>query len=98
MCRISVLTLKNAHSYYLPTELSIRKLWKMYKNSFGKGMQVKESFFRLLFTRNYNVVLGTPITDICSTSLQFREKITPYTLLLSNGCTQVVTFSFGRKI
>ncbi|CAH1986106.1 unnamed protein product [Acanthoscelides obtectus] len=60
---------------YLPAELNIRKLWRMFNNTVDKDLQVKESFFRYFFTRKYNVGLGTPKTDMCSTCLQFQDQI-----------------------
>ncbi|KAK5640066.1 hypothetical protein RI129_010877 [Pyrocoelia pectoralis] len=66
---------KTAHRFYLPAELSIRELWRMYNNRVNLDLQVKESFFRYLFVRTYNVGFGTPKTDLCSTCLQFQEKI-----------------------
>nr|CAH7752421.1 unnamed protein product [Callosobruchus chinensis] len=44
-------------------------------NSVNKDLQVKEPFFRFFFTRKYNVGFGTPKTDLCSTCLQFKEKM-----------------------
>lgn len=66
---------KTSHRFYLPAELNIRQLWKMFNNSVRPDLQVKESFFRYFFTRKYNVGFGTPKTDLCSTCLQFKEKI-----------------------
>ncbi|CAH1985289.1 unnamed protein product [Acanthoscelides obtectus] len=60
---------------YLPTELNIWKLWRMFNNTVDKDLQVKESFFRYFFTRKYNVGFGTPKTDMCSTCLQFQDQI-----------------------
>lgn len=59
---------------YLPSELNIRKLYKMYKNSFP-GPYAKESYFRKIFNTQYNLGFGSPQTDICSTCLQLNEKI-----------------------
>ncbi|CAH2011897.1 unnamed protein product [Acanthoscelides obtectus] len=60
---------------YLPAELNIRKLWRMFNNTVDKDLQVKESFLRYFFTRKYNVGFGTPKTDMCSTCLQFQDQI-----------------------
>ena len=59
---------------YLPSELSIRKLWKMYLSEEG-SVPVKESYFRHIFNSNYNVGFGTPRTDVCSTCLSLNEKM-----------------------
>lgn len=60
--------------YYLPAELSINKLWLMYNNS-HPDLKVKNSYFRNIFNQNYNLGFGSPRTDVCSTCLQFNEKI-----------------------
>lgn len=65
---------KSFNRFYLPADLSIRKLWKMYNNTMGRDLQVKESFFRYFLVRKYNFGFGTPKTDICSTCLLFKEK------------------------
>ncbi|CAH2089032.1 unnamed protein product [Euphydryas editha] len=61
--------------YYLPAELSINKLWLMYNNSQTDNLKVKKSYFRNTFNQNYNLGFGSPRTDVCSTCLQFSEKI-----------------------
>lgn len=59
---------------YLPSELNIRKLWKMYLDD-TESLSVKQSFFRKIFNTRYNLGFGTPRTDVCSTCLSLTEKI-----------------------
>nr|CAI5851159.1 unnamed protein product [Callosobruchus analis] len=66
---------KTFQRLYLPAELSIRKLWQIYNSTVNRDLQVKPSIFRFFFTRKYNVGSGTPKTVLCSTCLQFKEKI-----------------------
>lgn len=66
---------KTAERKYLPSDLNITKLYKMYKLSEDANPQVKESYFRRIFHMSYNIGFGTPKTDICSTCLEFSEKI-----------------------
>lgn len=66
---------KTFNRFYLPAELNIRKLWRMFNNKVTEDLQVKESFFRFFFTRKYNVGFGTPKTDLCSTCLQFKDQL-----------------------
>lgn len=47
----------------------------MYNNRVNLNLQVTDSFFRYLFVMIYNVDFCTPKTDLCSTCLQFQEKI-----------------------
>lgn len=65
---------KNLKRLYLPAELNIRKLWRMYNND-HTNLKVKQHFFRKIFVTCYNVGFGTPRTDVCSTCLQFEENI-----------------------
>lgn len=59
---------------YLPSELTIKKLWKMYLSE-ERNVPVKESYFRKIFNCNYNLGFGTPRTDVCSTCLSLNERI-----------------------
>ena len=60
---------------YLPCELNIVKLWKMYNSEVGEHLIVKQCFFRNIFVRKYNIGFGSPKVDVCSKCLQFSEKI-----------------------
>lgn len=59
---------------YLPSELNIRKLYKMYVSTFS-GSYAKESYFRYIFATKYNLGFGSPRTDICSTCLHYQEQL-----------------------
>lgn len=59
---------------YLPSELNVAKLYKMYKKQTDAD-NVKESYFRFIFNRNFNLGFGSPQLDMCSTCLEFKEKI-----------------------
>lgn len=59
---------------YLDSNLSIKKMWKMYQNE-HPHLPVKESFFRGIFNTCYNLSFKTPRTDVCSACLQYQEKI-----------------------
>nr|CAH7751691.1 unnamed protein product [Callosobruchus chinensis] len=60
---------------YLPCELNIRKLHKLYIRSVEPSLTVKEHYFRSYFTTHYNIGFGTPITDACSVCLRHKENI-----------------------
>ncbi|CAH4034882.1 unnamed protein product [Pieris brassicae] len=62
---------------YLPAELSINKMRKMYNNQEGleEDLKVKKGYFRKIFNNNYNLGFGSPRTDVCSVCLQLFEKI-----------------------
>lgn len=53
---------------YLPSELSIKGLWKMYSEIEG-NVPVKESYFRMTFNTNYNLGFGSPRSDVFSLCL-----------------------------
>lgn len=59
---------------YLPSDLNIRKLWRMYTSQ-EMFVPAKESYFRKIFCSEYNLGFGTPRTDVCSTYLMLGEKI-----------------------
>ncbi|KAM3955420.1 uncharacterized protein ACR2FA_010691 [Aphomia sociella] len=65
----------NTRRYYLSSELSINKLWRLYNAQAESNVKVKSSYFRNIFNRKYNLGFGTPRTDVCSLCLQFGEKL-----------------------
>ncbi|CAG4952528.1 unnamed protein product [Parnassius apollo] len=62
---------------YLPAELSINKMWKMYNKQLNleANLKVKKGPFRKIFNNNYNLGFGSPRTDVCSTCILLLEKI-----------------------
>ncbi|CAH4033036.1 unnamed protein product [Pieris brassicae] len=62
---------------YLPPELNIKKLWKMYEEQIASTpyLKVKQSFFRQIFNRKYNVSFGSPLKDTCSRCFELKRKI-----------------------
>lgn len=68
-CRSSVIR------KYLPSTLNIRKMWKIYIEQCSQNTKVKESYFRSVFNRCYNLGFGSPRTDTCSKCTQLLEKI-----------------------
>ncbi|KAF2879280.1 hypothetical protein ILUMI_26898 [Ignelater luminosus] len=47
----------------------------MYNNTVTGDLQVKESSFRYFFAKKYNTGFDAPKTDLCSTCLQFKDKL-----------------------
>lgn len=62
---------------YLPAELTIVKLWKMYNSSVegNNNLKVKQWYFRNIFNTSYNLGFGSPRVDVCSICLQFDERL-----------------------
>lgn len=59
---------------YLPSELNIKKLYKMYKSQ-NVDCTVKLSYFRTIFNTDFNLGFGNPRTDACSKCIELTEKI-----------------------
>ncbi|KAL4711365.1 hypothetical protein ACJJTC_019206 [Scirpophaga incertulas] len=68
---------KSSIRVYLPPELNIVKLWKMYQQQVQETPQlkVKQSFFRDTFNKKYNVGFGSPLKDTCSRCFELARKI-----------------------
>ena len=66
---------KSSNRLYMSCELSIKKLWQMYNDKVNSELQVKQTFFRNIFNRNFNIGFGSPRKDVCSTCLSLDEKI-----------------------
>lgn len=60
---------------YLPSELSINKLFRMYNAQASADLKVKAHFFRHVFNRSFNLGFGSPRTDVCSICLELSEKL-----------------------
>ncbi|KAF9796767.1 hypothetical protein SFRURICE_012618 [Spodoptera frugiperda] len=68
---------KSSIRLYLPPELNIVKLWKMYQEQVQDmpQLKVKQSFFRDIFNKKYNVGFGSPLKDTCSRCFELTRKI-----------------------
>nr|XP_022907523.1 uncharacterized protein LOC111419015 [Onthophagus taurus] len=60
---------------YLPSGLSISKLWRTYNSNVNSEHHVKRTFFQKIFTNDYNIGFGTPVTDACSKCIELSERI-----------------------
>lgn len=67
---------KHAERKYLPVELNINKLYRMFNSDEQNAdLGVKSSYFRHIFNNYYNLGFGVPQTDVCSKLLELGEKI-----------------------
>lgn len=68
---------KSSVRLYLPPDLNIKKLWRMYNDGLSEipELKVKESFFRKVFNTKYNVGFGSPMKDTCSRCSELTRKI-----------------------
>lgn len=62
---------------YLPPELNIEMMYRQYRDarkdtSFHK---VKSSYFRFVFSTEFNLGFGLPASDVCSLCSSFKERI-----------------------
>lgn len=61
---------------YLPSELNISKLCKMYNEGVtDEQFKVKESYFRHVFNTNFNIGFSAPSVDECSSCLELKQRI-----------------------
>jgi hypothetical protein len=60
---------------YLPSELNITKMWRMYLENRDNDLFVKESYFRKIFVENFNIGFSAPSVDECSTCLELKSRI-----------------------
>lgn len=69
---------KHTGRKYLPSELNIKKMWKMYNNSLAENcsnLNVSHWYFRFIFNTKYNLGFGSPRVDVCSVCLQLDERL-----------------------
>lgn len=74
-CQESHYCRSKSERMYLPAELNIRKLWRMYNAERDNDLKVKQGFFRNIFNMFYNIGFGSPRTDVCSTCTSLQEQI-----------------------
>lgn len=62
---------------YLPPELSVRKLWRMWKETCKEGDKPLASYSKFfhLFTTKFNLGFGNPKSDVCSFCDEKRGRI-----------------------
>lgn len=61
---------------YLPGSLSVNKMCRMYKTAVTQPeLQVKCSYFRSVFSTQFNIGFKSPSSDVCSTCLMYKERI-----------------------
>ncbi|CAH2100544.1 unnamed protein product [Euphydryas editha] len=63
------------HRVYLPSDLNIKKMHRMYNDEALPDFEVKIGFFRKVFTTSFNIGFGSPRTDVCSTCLELVERL-----------------------
>ncbi|XP_046684389.1 uncharacterized protein LOC124370144 [Homalodisca vitripennis] len=67
---------KNKHRQYLPSELNITKMWKMYIEQHPtEELKCEYDFFRLVFSENFNIGFDAPYTDKCSTCTRLECEL-----------------------
>lgn len=59
-------SLENSRKTYLPEELNVAKLYKMFKEKYP-DTQVSCKSYRKIFSENFNISFGYPRSDTCST-------------------------------
>jgi hypothetical protein len=60
---------------YLPSNLNINKLFKMYNNSVTDNLKVKKTFFTKIFETKFNLGFGSPASDNCSFCHRTKTEI-----------------------
>ncbi|BES91839.1 transposon protein [Nesidiocoris tenuis] len=60
---------------YLPAGTSVRKLLNAYNEAAQPGSQVQFSFFYKILTRDFNIGVSSPATDVCGTCTRLKSEI-----------------------
>ncbi|KAJ8882229.1 hypothetical protein PR048_018717 [Dryococelus australis] len=67
---------KVALQVYLPSDINISKLWRMYNSSVLVKLRAKPPYLRNFFHDDFNIVFGSPATTIlCWTCIKLRDKL-----------------------
>lgn len=73
-CVMSHYTREKSKRQYMPSDCSIRKLWRMYCDN-NPEMLVKYEYFRNIFTTQFNISFKSPATDACSECIRLKGLI-----------------------
>eukprot|EP00057_Strongylocentrotus_purpuratus_P018028 XP_011672502.1 PREDICTED: uncharacterized protein LOC105442267 [Strongylocentrotus purpuratus] len=65
---------KTPHKRYLPSSLSIRRMWELF-NTDNTDQAVKYTTYYNIFVREFNIGFGNPRTDVCSFCIGHKAKI-----------------------
>ena len=57
---------KTPHRRYLPSTLSVFKMYELFLEQYKGALQVKYSLYYTIFVEDFNLGFGSPKTDICS--------------------------------
>lgn len=72
--RLSHYSLKDSKKMYLPEDLSIKKMYKMFIEENNNEKIVSYEFYRHIFNTQFNIAFGYPRTDTCSTCDTYLAK------------------------
>lgn len=72
---------------YLPCELNVKKMWRMWKLEREKANSRTCSFskYHHVFSTKFNLGFGSPRVDICSTCVNFQNKIAAQVDIVENS-------------
>lgn len=76
--RTSHYSLHDSSRIYLPEELNIKKMYKMfidYNKNNDTAKKISYETYRNIFNNDFNIAFGYPRTDTCSTCDQFKVKL-----------------------
>lgn len=72
--RSSHFALKKSKKMYLPEDLSIKKMYNLYQESYSEQATSYE-LYRKIFNERFNISFGYPRCDTCSTCDEFNVKV-----------------------
>lgn len=78
-CIESHYTREKSVRQYLPSDYTVRKLWKAYNDGMVEDLQVKYHYFWNIFMSDFNIGFNMPATDACSECLRIKSLITSET-------------------
>lgn len=66
---------KHIQRQYLPSDLSVQKMWSMYTEQNPDNLHVQYEYYRSIFNEEFNIGFGSPCVDKCSTCTQLESRI-----------------------
>ncbi|CAG4988051.1 unnamed protein product [Parnassius apollo] len=72
--RQSHYSLNDTKKKYLPEDLNIKKIYKLYLDAYKSQNHVSYETYRTIFNTEFNISFGYPRTDTCSACDEFKIK------------------------
>ena len=66
---------KTPHKKYLPSHVNVMNMYKQFLKEYEGGMKVKYNYYYGVFVSSFNLGLGSPKIDVCSSCVKTKASL-----------------------